>query len=90
MTALLLYLTLGVAALIVAVLVVYLVAIVHALASAKRSLEQLAQGLIAVRDHTRPLPEHMNAINGGLTTLLQGLVAVNGDLAAVVQIAQRK
>ena len=90
MTALLLYLTLGVTAAVVLVLVVYLSGIIVALWGAKNSLEKLAGGLVAIRDNTQPLGEHMQAVNGGLSTLLKGLLAVNGDLAAIVKVAQGK
>lgn len=90
MTALLLYLTLGVTAAVVLVLVIYLVGIIIALWGAKNSLAKLAGGLIAIRDNTQPLGEHVQAINGGLSTLLKGLLAVNGDLAAIVRVAQGK
>ena len=90
MTALLLTLTLVVTFTVVLVLVVYLLGIIIALAGAKRSLAQLAGGLVAIRDHTAPLGEKLGAINGGLTTLLQGLLGVNGDLAAIVRVAQGK
>ena len=90
MTAFLLYLTLAVTAAVVLVLVAYLLGIIVALWGAKRSLAQLAGGLMAVRDNTQPLGEHVRAINGGLTALLTGLLAVNGDLAAIVKVAQGK
>ena len=90
MTALLLYLTLGVTAAVVLVLVIYLVGIIIALWGAKNSLAKLAGGLVAIRDNTQPLGEHVQAINGGLSTLLKGLLAVNGDLAAIVRVAQGK
>ena len=90
MTALLLYLTLAVSAAVVLVLVVYLLGIIVALWGAKNSLGKLAGGLIAIRDNTQPLGEHVKAINGGLSTLLTGLLAVNGDLAAIVRVAQGK
>ena len=90
MTALLLNVTLAVILAVVMVLVAYLVGIIIALWGAKRSLAQLAGGLVAVRDHTAPLGDKVGAINGGLTTLLHGLLAVNGNLAAVVRVAQGK
>lgn len=90
MTALFLYLTLAVTAAVVLVLVVYLVGIIIALWGAKNSLAKLAGGLIAIRDNTEPLGQHVQAINGGLSTLLTGLLAVNGDLAAIVKVAQGK
>lgn len=90
MTAFLLYSSLAVTLVVVLVLVAYLVGIIVALWGAKRSLAKLAGGLVAIRDHTAPLGDKVGAINGGLTTLLQGLLAVNGDLAAVVRVAQGK
>lgn len=90
MTAVLLYVTLAVTAAIVLVLVVYLVGIIVALAGAKRSLAKLAGGLVAIRDHTAPLGDKIGALNGGLSSLLAGLLGVNGDLAAIVSVAQGK
>ena len=90
MTAWLLPLTLVVTFTVVLVLVVYLLGIILALWGAKRSLAKLAGGLVAIRDHTAPLGDKLGAINGGLTTLLQGLLGVNGDLAAIVHVAQGK
>ena len=88
MTALLLTLTLVVTFTVVLVLVVYLLGIIVALWGAKRSLAKLAGGLVAIRDHTAPLGDKLGEINGGLSTLLQGLLGVNGDLAAIVRVAQ--
>ena len=90
MTSLLLYLTLGVTAAVVLVLVVYLIGIIVALWRAKDSLTKLAGGLVAIRNNTQPLGQHMQGINGGLSALLKGLLAVNGDLAAIVRVAQGK
>jgi hypothetical protein len=90
MTAFLLYASLAVTFAVVLVLVAYLLGIIVALWGAKRSLAKLAGGLVAIRDHTAPLGDKVGTINGGLTALLQGLLAVNGDLAAVVRVAQGK
>ena len=90
MTAWLLTLTLVVTFTVVLVLVIYLIGIIVALWGAKRSLAKLAGGLVAIRDHTAPLGDKLGAINGGLSTLLQGLLGVNGDLAAIVRVAQGK
>ena len=90
MTAVLLTVTLVVTFTVVLVRVVYLLGIIVALWGAKRSLAQLAGGLVAIRDHTAPLGDKLGAINGGLSTLLQGLLGVNGDLAAIVRVAQGK
>jgi hypothetical protein len=90
MTALLLTLSLAVVAAIVLVLVAYLLAIIVALWGAKRSLAELAGRLVEIRDNTQPLGAHMQAINGGLSTLLAGLLGVNADLAAIVKVARGK
>ena len=90
MTSLLLYLTLAVTAAVVLVLVAYLVGIIIALWGAKNSLAKLAGGLAAVRDNTQPLGQDIQDLNGGLSALLKGLLAVNGDLAAIVKVAQGK
>jgi hypothetical protein len=90
MTALLLYTTLAVTAAVVLVLVIYLAGIIIALWDAKNSLSQLAGGLIAIRDHTTPLGSHVGSVNGGLSALLAGLLAVNADLEAIVRVAQGK
>ncbi len=90
MTSILLAVTLIVVLAVVLVLVVYLIGIIIALAGAKRSLAKLADGLVAVRDHTQPLGDKLGKINGGLSTLLKGLLGVNGDLAAIVRVAQGK
>ncbi len=90
MTTLLLYATLAVIAAVVLVLVIYLVGIIVALVGAKRSLAKLAGGLVAIRDHTAPLGDKVGALNGGLSTLLAGLLGVNGNLAAIVAVAQGK
>ena len=88
MTALLLYLTLAVTAAVALVLVVYLIGIIIALWGARNSLAKLAGGLVAIRDNTQPLGEHVQAVNGGLSMLLSGLLAVNGDFVAIVKVAQ--
>ena len=75
---------------VVLVLVAYLVGIIVALWHAKQSLAKLAGGLIAIHDHTAPLGDKIGTINGGLSVLLQGLLGVNGDLAAIVRVAQGK
>lgn len=90
MTSLLVALSLGVTLAIVLVLVGYLLAIIVTLWSAGTTLNKLAGGLVAVRDNTKPLPEDIPAINGALTTLLNRLLDVNGNLAAIVGVAQGK
>jgi len=88
MTQLMLYASLIVTAAVVLVLVVYLLGIIYALWSAGSNLQKLAGGLIAIRDNTDPLGEHMQAVNGGLSSLLVELLAVNNNLAAIVKVAQ--
>ncbi len=90
MTSLLVTLSLGVTLAIVLVLVGYLLAIIVALWSAGTTLNKLAGGLVAIRDNTKPLPEDIPVINGALTELLTRLLDVNGNLAAIVGVAQGK
>jgi len=90
MTELLVVLSLVVTLAIVLVLVGYLLAIIYVLWTAGTTLEKLAGGLVAVRDNTQPLPEDIPIINGALTSLLEGLLKVNGNLAAIVKVAQGK
>ncbi|MBT3906966.1 MAG: hypothetical protein HOB79_01275 [Rhodospirillaceae bacterium] len=90
MTNILLMLTLAVIAAVVLVLVVYLLGVIIALWKTIRNLSNLAGGLIAIRDQTDPLPEHLSAVNGGLVELLNRLLAVNGNLAAIVSVAKRQ
>ena len=75
MTQLMLYASLVVIAAVVLVLVVYLLGIIYALWSTASNLQKLAGGLVAIRDNTDPLDEHMQAINGGLSALLGELLA---------------
>ena len=90
MTQLLLVLSLVVILAVVLVVVGYLLAIIWALWSAGTNLEKLAGGLIAIRDNTSPLARDIPTINGALSTLLTGLLDVNGNLAAIVKVAQGK
>lgn len=90
MTNLLVVLSLGVILAIVLVLVGYLLAIIYALWEAGTNLQKLAGGLVAIRDNTKPLPEDIPAINGALVALLERLLKVNGNLAAIVDVAKGK
>jgi hypothetical protein len=90
MTNLLVVLSLIVTLAIVLVLVVYLLAIIFALWGAGTNLKKLAGGLTAIRDNTAPLSKDIPTINGALSTLLSGLLSVNGNLAAIVKVAQGK
>jgi len=80
------YITLAVVLIVVLALVVYLLLIIRALAGANRNLAQLADGLDQIVRDTQPLPEKLTTINGALGQLLTGLLAVNGDLAAVAHL----
>jgi hypothetical protein len=90
MTALLTWLTIGVALAIVLVLVYYLVGIIVALTRASNDLAKLAGGLVAIDKSTAPLDGHVQAINGGLSTLLRGLLGLNADLQTIVGVARRE
>ena len=90
MTNLLVFLSLVVTLAIVLVLVGYLLGIIYALWSAGTTLKNLAGGLVAIRDNTQPLQEDIPAINGALIALLERLLQVNGNLAAIVSVAQGK
>jgi hypothetical protein len=90
MTTLLIWLTLIVAVAIVAVVAYHLIAIAVALKRTADALAQLAAGLVAIRDHTVPLGGRIETINAGLSTLLARLLAVNGNLAAIVAVATKR
>ena len=85
----LLYISLAVVFIVVLVLVVYLLGIIIALRRANRNLYQLAGGLDAIVKDTQPLPDKLSTINGALNQLLTGLLAVDGDLAAVAKLFGR-
>ena len=51
---------------------------------------ELAGGLQAIQQNTKPLPEDIPAINGALSSLLGKLLNVNGNLAAIVDVANNK
>jgi len=73
---------------IVGVVAVYLVLIFIALKRAADHLEALAGELVRVRDDTGPLEDKVAAINGGLAGLLAPLLAVNGNLGRIVEVAR--
>ncbi|HUF38230.1 MAG TPA: hypothetical protein VMN57_06895 [Anaerolineales bacterium] len=89
MALLLGYITLGVILIVVLVLVVYLVGIIVHLRRANRSLYELADGLDRIRQDTQPLEGKLTTINGALSSLLEGLSAVNGHLGAVAALLKR-
>ena len=73
----LLALTLVTVALVVLALAGYLIAIAWALADTRRSVAAIADGLEAVRDHTAPLAQRLDHINGALGALLGGLASAD-------------
>jgi hypothetical protein len=83
------YITLAVVLIVVVALVVYLLLIIKALRGANSNLYQLAGGLDQIVQDTQPLPEKLTTINGALSQLLAGLLAVNDDLAAVAHLLKR-
>ena len=89
MGAILFYITLAVVLIVVLALVYYLVSIIVALRGASRNLYQLAGGLDAIVKDTQPLPDKLGTINGALSQLLAGLLAVDGHLAAVARLLGR-
>ncbi len=89
MGTILAYLSLAVVLIVVLALVAYLLGIIAALRGANRNLYQLAGGLDAIVKDTQPLTGKLSTINGALTQLLSGLLAVEADLAAVAKLLRR-
>lgn len=85
----LMYISLAVLLIVVLVLVVYLLGIIIALRRANQNLYQLAGGLDAIVKDTQPLSDKLGTINGALSQLLAGLLAVDEDLAAVAKLFGR-
>lgn len=73
---------------IVGVVAVYLVLIFLALKRGADHLAALAEGLVQIRDHTRPLDDKVDTINRGLAALAPPLLAVARNLAAIVEVAR--
>ncbi len=77
-------------ALVVVLIVAYhLVGIYLALLKGRGHLAKLAGGLAKIRDDTGPLNGKIETINGGLSQLAPPLLAANGHLARIVDIAKR-
>lgn len=89
MATVLLWISLVVVLIVVLALVVYLLGIIVALRRASRNLAALAGGLQAIANDTEPLAARLGTINGALGQLLQGLLAVDGHLAAVARLLGR-
>lgn len=83
------YLTLAAVLLVVVTLVIYLLLIIAKLRGANHNLSQLAAGLQQIEGDTHPLEEKMTTINTALQKLLEGLLGVNDDLAAVARLLRR-
>ncbi len=75
---------------IVVVVAYHLIGIYLALKKGGDHLEKLAGGLVAIRDNTVPLNGKIDDINTGLAALLPPLLAANGNLAAIVKVANSK
>ncbi|MGI8843880.1 MAG: hypothetical protein ACR2HZ_09280 [Gemmatimonadaceae bacterium] len=82
----LLTLTLITVALVVIALAGYLIAIVIALTAARRSIVAVADGLEAVRGHTKPLPEKLTTINEALVALLAALGSADRQLGRAATV----
>jgi hypothetical protein len=82
----LLTLTLVTVALVVLALAGYLIAIAWALHDTRRNVAAIADGLEAVREHTRPLPEKLTTINGALGALLGGLESADRQLGRAARV----
>lgn len=74
---------------IVAVVAWHLIGIFLALKRTGDNLEKLAGGLVAVRDHTAPLNDRVDAINAGLSALLPPLQATAANLGRVAAALRR-
>ena len=72
---------------IVLVVAYHLIGIYIALRRGANHLEKLAAGLVQIRDDTAELNAKVDTINGGLIAVRDPLLAANGDLAAIVDVA---
>jgi hypothetical protein len=85
MTALI-WLTIVALALVIVVVAGYLLAIIASLRRANRDLWRLAEGLEAIEANTRPLAQHLSAINGATRQLLGGLKQVDEHLKGIAVV----
>lgn len=81
--------TLILALAIVAVVAYHLIGIYGALKRAGDHLEALAGGLTAIRDHTVPLNDRIDAVNAGLAALLPPLGGTAGSLGTIAAVLKR-
>ncbi|MDD9739503.1 MULTISPECIES: hypothetical protein [Marinovum] len=73
---------------IVLVVAYHLIGIFVALKRGADHLQNLADGLIKVRDDTAPLNGRVDDISARLEALAPPLLAANGNLAAIVGVAR--
>ena len=73
---------------IVLLVAYHLIGIFIALKRGADHLENLAGGLSKVRDDTKPLNAKIDTVNAGLSDLVAPLLGANGNLAAIVKLAQ--
>lgn len=83
MITLLAWVTVVYALVLVVVLAVSLIAILYYLWSIGTTLGKISAGLDVVRQQTRPLGGHIDAINGALSSVGAGLAGAFDDLAEV-------
>ncbi len=81
--------SLALALVIVLVVAYHLVGIYLALRKGRVYLAKLAGGLAQARGDTAPLNGKITAVNLGLSALAPPLLAANGNLAGIVEIARR-
>lgn len=82
----LIWLTIVALAVVIVVIAGYLLAIIASLRRAARDLWQLAEGLEAVEANTRPLAQHLSAINGAAGQVLGGLKQADEHLQGVAVV----
>ena len=88
MIPILTFATLAVVLIIVLVVAYHLIGIYVALKRGADHLEALAGGLVAIRDNTAPLNSQVDEINKGLAGLVEPLLATNGNLGAIIKVAE--
>ncbi len=81
--------SLALALVVVLVVAYHLIGIYLALRKGRSHLAKLAGGLTQIRNDTGPLNGKLSTINAGLSALAPPLLAANGNLARIVEIARR-
>ena len=89
MVMVLAWISVAVALVVVLVVAYHLIGIYLALRKGRMHLAKLAGGLKQIRDDTAPLNAKLATINAGLAALAPPLLAANGNLARIVEIARR-